>query len=98
MNECNPNPCENGANCTVGQLGLLFNYEHVLTLVMFICRLLLVIDTAVPALLDMLADNCQINVGVQECQLAPCINGFTGTCHNITNGYTCECRQGYEAS
>ena len=58
MNECNPNPCENGANCTVGQLGLLFNYEHAYSCDVtkpIICRLLLVIDTAVPVLLDMLA-------------------------------------------
>ena len=95
MNECNPNPCENGANCTVGQLGLLFNYEHA-----YSCDVYLQIIAgnrySCACAAGYVGSNCQINVGVQECQLAPCING--GTCHNITNGYTCECRQGYEAS
>ena len=54
MNHCNPNPCENGANCSVSQV-ICYLPMNMLTLAMFICRLLLAIDTAVPVLLDMLA-------------------------------------------
>ena len=58
MNHCNPNPCENGANCSVSQV---ICYLPMNMLTMFICRLLLAIDT------EYVGSNCQINVGVQEC-------------------------------
>ena len=91
MNDCNPNPCENGGNCSVSKVICINLSCH-----NFHLQITAGNGYSCTCATGYIGSNCQINVGVQECERAPCMNG--GTCHNITNDYNCECSQEYEAS
>ncbi len=88
INECESNPCSNGATCVneINEYHCIcppgYNYTHCQNGPFFIANTM-----------NLMYWWRNVFLEVNECESSPCSNG--GTCVNLINGYHCICTPGY---